>query len=132
MIRFARFAAGILACLTTCPTLAQEKHTVDKEIAMHPIGVVHSPYKEAKGTPIQGVFDAQKDEAWIELKDEYAKGLTDLDGFSHVILLYHFHLSGKEEIVGKPYLEGRTRHLRHAQPAPTQPHRAFHRQDQED
>ena len=54
MIRFARSAAGILACLTTCPTLAQEKHTVDKEIAMHPIGVVHSPYKQAKGTPIQG------------------------------------------------------------------------------
>ena len=41
----------------------------------------------------------------MELKDKYAKGLKDLDGSSHAILLYHFHLSDREEIVGKPYLE---------------------------
>ena len=77
-----------------------------KSITVEPIGVVRSPYLEAKGTPIQGVFDEKKTEAWVELKDKYAKGLKDLDGFSHAILLYHFHLSDKEEIVGKPYLEG--------------------------
>jgi tRNA (adenine37-N6)-methyltransferase len=73
-------------------------------ITMHPVGVVHSPHKEAKGTPIQGVF-SEDVEAWVELEDKYVEGLRDLDGFSHAILLYHFHLSDREEIVAKPYLE---------------------------
>lgn len=77
---------------------------MEKPITIHPIGIVHSPYTEAKGTPIQGVF-SDKAEAWVELKDRYARGLKDLDGFSHAILLYQFHLSDREEIVGKPYLE---------------------------
>jgi tRNA-Thr(GGU) m(6)t(6)A37 methyltransferase TsaA len=74
------------------------------QILMKPIGIVHSPFKESKGTPIQGVFD--KDTvAWIELEDKYVRGLKDLDTFSHAILLYHFHKSDREEIVSKPYLE---------------------------
>jgi tRNA-Thr(GGU) m(6)t(6)A37 methyltransferase TsaA len=77
-----------------------------KTIVLHPIGVIHSPYTEAKGTPIQGVL-GDKAEAWVELTDRYVNGLKDLDGFSHAILLYHFHLSDREEIVGKPYLENR-------------------------
>ena len=77
---------------------------VEKPITIHPIGIVHSPYTEAKGTPIQGVF-ADKAVAWVELKEKYVEGLKDLDGFSHAILLYHFHLSDREDIVGKPYLE---------------------------
>ena len=75
-----------------------------ERINMHSIGVVHSPYHELKGTPIQGIF-AEDVEAWVELKDQYVGGLKDLDGFSHAILLYHFHLSDREEIVAKPYLE---------------------------
>jgi tRNA (adenine37-N6)-methyltransferase len=77
---------------------------MSQPITMHSIGVIHSPYKEAKGTPIQGVF-SDKAEAWVELEDEYVRGLKDLDGFSHAILLYHFSLSDREETVGKPYLE---------------------------
>jgi tRNA (adenine37-N6)-methyltransferase len=83
---------------------AEKVSEMEKPITIHPIGTVHSPYKEAKGTPIQGVF-SDKAEAWVELKDKYTNGLKDLDGFSHAILLYHFHLSDREEIVGKPYLE---------------------------
>jgi tRNA (adenine37-N6)-methyltransferase len=77
---------------------------MNQPITMNPIGVIHSPYKEAKGTPIQGVF-SDKAEAWVELENEYVRGLKDLDGFSHAILLYHFSLSDREEIVSKPYLE---------------------------
>ncbi len=101
-----RFAFGIALCCFAQSAFAQKGNEMEKPITMHPIGVVHSPYKEAKGTPIQGVFDAKNVEAWVELKEKYAQGLKDLDGFSHAILLYHFHLSDKEEIVGKPYLEG--------------------------
>jgi tRNA-Thr(GGU) m(6)t(6)A37 methyltransferase TsaA len=77
---------------------------MDDMIAMHPIGIVRSPYVEPKGTPIQGVF-AQDAEGTVELKPEYAEGLKDLDGFSYAILIYHFHKSDKEGLVVKPYLE---------------------------
>jgi tRNA-Thr(GGU) m(6)t(6)A37 methyltransferase TsaA len=77
---------------------------VDQPIVMRPIGVIHSPYKEEKGTPIQGIFD-DRAEAWIEVKEKYVRGLKNLEGFSHAILLYHFHKSDREEIVSKPYLE---------------------------
>jgi len=74
------------------------------QIAVRPIGIIHSPYKEAKGIPIQGIFD-DKTEAWIELREEYADGLKDLDGFSHATLIYYFHQSQREEIEGRPFLE---------------------------
>jgi len=94
---------------TSGPAVSPDKRSaegdMDKPIVLQPIGVIRSPYKDAKGTPIQGVFGGEV-EAWVELKDKYVKGLKDLDGFSHAILLYHFHKSNKEEIVGKPYLEG--------------------------
>lgn len=74
------------------------------QIIMHPIGIIHSPYKEKKGIPIQGTFK-DKIEAWIELEDRYIDGLKDLDKFSHAIIIYYFHKSQKEEIEGKPFLE---------------------------
>ena len=74
------------------------------QITVQPIGIIHSPYKETKGIPIQGTFD-DKIEAWIELRHGYAGGLKDLDGFSHAILIYHFHRSHREEIEARPFLE---------------------------
>jgi len=63
-----------------------------EQIKMHPIGIIRSPYKESKDIPIQGRFKNDV-EAWIELNNEYVKGLKDLDKFSHAILLYYFHKS---------------------------------------
>jgi len=74
------------------------------KIIIHPIGIIHSPYKESKDIPIQGTFK-DKIEAWLELKDKYVKGLKDLDKFSHAIIIYYFHKSQREEIEGKPFLE---------------------------
>ena len=91
------FAAGDLGA-------AGDAGSRTESIIMHPIGIIHSPYKQAKGTPIQGIFGKEA-EAYVELKEKYVKGMKDLDGFSHAILLYQFHLSDQEEIVGKPYLE---------------------------
>jgi tRNA-Thr(GGU) m(6)t(6)A37 methyltransferase TsaA len=71
---------------------------------MHPIGKICSPYKESTDIPIQGTFKSDV-EARIELKDKYAGGLKDLDGFSHAIILYYFHKSQREQIDGKPFLE---------------------------
>ncbi len=75
-----------------------------EQIILRPIGIIHSPYKESKGIPIQGTFD-DKVEAWLELKGEYVNGLKDLDGFSHAIVIYYFHKSHREEIEGRPLLE---------------------------
>jgi tRNA-Thr(GGU) m(6)t(6)A37 methyltransferase TsaA len=75
-----------------------------KQIRIHPIGIIHSPYKENKKIPIQGRF-RNHEEAWIELENEYVKGLKDLDKFSHAILIYYFHKSNKETLIGKPFLE---------------------------
>ncbi len=74
------------------------------QIIMHPIGTIHSPYKESKDIPIQGIFKS-KVEGWIELKHKYARGLKDLNKFSHAIIIYYLHKSKKEEIEGKPFLE---------------------------
>ena len=74
------------------------------EILMHPIGIIHSPYQESRNIPIQGTFD-DKVEAWLELKDEYASGLKDLDTFSHAIIIYYFHRSHRENLEGRPFLE---------------------------
>ena len=73
-----------------------------------PIGVVRTPHVDPKGTPIQPV-GAVDIEGFIELKQEYVEGLKDLDGFSHIILLYHFHRSTKFSLKVKPYLEDKGR-----------------------
>ena len=104
---------------------------MDRPITIHPIGIVHSPYMEAKGTPIQGVF-ADKAVAWVELKEKYVEGLKDLDGFSHAILLYHFHLSDREDIVGKPYLEKENMGFSPSEFRTAQSHWVFHCEDRED
>ena len=74
------------------------------EIKYKPIGVVHSPFKEPKGTPIQ-TAGANNADGTVELFSEYAEGLKDLEGFSHIILIYHFHLSRVSSLMVKPYMD---------------------------
>lgn len=69
-----------------------------------PIGTIHSPYAEPAGVPIQGVF-AQGATGTVEVFPEYAAGLADLDGFSHIILLYCLHLSHGCALMCKPFLD---------------------------
>src|SRR4030042_3928572 len=54
---------------------------------LNPIGVIHSPYKDRKQCPPQG----REEICEIEVFEEYAQGLKDIDGFSHLILLYWLH-----------------------------------------
>jgi len=74
------------------------------EIRYKPIGILHSPFKEAKGTPIQAAA-AEDISGTVEVFPEYADGLKDIEGFSHIILIFHFHLSGQSPLIIKPYLE---------------------------
>ena len=75
-----------------------------QEIRYSPIGVIHSPFKETKGMPIQPA-GARGVAGTVEVMPEYSDGLKDLDGFSHVFLLYHFHLSQGYSLMVKPYLD---------------------------
>ena len=75
-----------------------------QEIIIKPIGIIHSPYNSESGIPIQGKFKKNV-EAFVELFPEYQAGLKDLDGFSHAILIYHFHNQKEEKLIAQPYLE---------------------------
>jgi tRNA-Thr(GGU) m(6)t(6)A37 methyltransferase TsaA len=77
-------------------------------ICYQPIGVIHSPFREPKGTPIQPAA-AKGIEGQVELFPEYEPGLRDLDGFSHIILLYHFHLAKPGPLQRKPYMDSQNR-----------------------
>jgi len=77
---------------------------MEKEIKIKPIGVIHTPYKEPKGMPIQGTFEKGVTGS-AELFPTYRQGLKDIDGFSHVILIYFFDRATEEKLVGKPFLE---------------------------
>jgi tRNA-Thr(GGU) m(6)t(6)A37 methyltransferase TsaA len=57
--------------------------------AFQPIGLVHSPFTRRDQTPIQPYRSQAVGR--VELFAEYEAGLLDLDGFSHIILLYFFH-----------------------------------------
>jgi tRNA (adenine37-N6)-methyltransferase len=74
------------------------------KIEFSPIGIIHSPYKESRGTPIQGAF-AKNEKGTVEIFTEYAEGLKDLDGFSHIILLYSFHRSRGYNLLCRPFLD---------------------------
>lgn len=81
-----------------------------QEIHYRPIGVIHSPFKEPRGAPIQPKA-AEGVKGTVELYDKFKEGLADLDGFSHVILIYHFHLSEGYTLKVKPFLDDTPRGL---------------------
>lgn len=75
-----------------------------REIAFNPIGIIHSPFKDTKGMPIQP-SGAKGITGTIVMQKEYVEGLKNLDGFSHIILIYHFHLSTGYSLIVKPFLD---------------------------
>ena len=82
-----------------------EKKRAVKEslITYKPIGIIHSEHTVQEDTPIQGIFNPSKGS--VEVFEEYAEGLKDIEKFSHLILLYHFDRSTGSEIVRKPFLD---------------------------
>jgi tRNA-Thr(GGU) m(6)t(6)A37 methyltransferase TsaA len=68
-----------------------------------PIGIVRSPFTQLERTPVQpiGVADVS---GTVVIHDEFAPGLQDLDGFSHIFLLYVFHRAKATGLRVKPYL----------------------------
>lgn len=73
-------------------------------ITYFPIGIVHSPFRFPEGTPIQATA-AKEIQARIEIFPEYSTGITDLDGFSHIIVLFHMHLAKSKSLLVTPFLD---------------------------
>ena len=74
------------------------------EINYRPIGVIHSPFTDIGGMPIQPT-GASGIRGTIEVFPEFAEGLKDLEGFSHIILLYHFHRVQGTKLVVTPFMD---------------------------
>jgi tRNA-Thr(GGU) m(6)t(6)A37 methyltransferase TsaA len=70
---------------------------------MRPIGVIHSPFTDRTQTPIQP--SRSQAVGQVEVNPEFADGLKDLDGFSHIILLYIFHQVEGYTLKVKPFLD---------------------------
>ncbi len=75
-----------------------------------PIGMIKTPFNDLKGMPIQpsGARDIQ---GTIEIHPEYEQGLRNVEGFSHIILLYHFHKSTGYDLMVTPFLDNKERGL---------------------
>ena len=73
------------------------------EFTMRPIGVIHSPFTDKSQTPIQSSIS--KAIGKIEVFSEFSDGLQDIEGFSHLYLLYVFHCSSEYTLHVKPFLD---------------------------
>ena len=73
-------------------------------IIYRPIGTIHSPFQDVEGVPIQPT-GASNIRGSVEVLPELAEGLKDLDGFSHVILVYHFHQVQQARLTVTPFLD---------------------------
>ena len=73
-------------------------------ITYRPIGIIHSPFKETVGMPIKAAA-ATGVAGSIALEPSYVEGLKDIEGFSHLILLYHLHLVREFKLTVHPYLD---------------------------
>lgn len=79
-------------------------------IEVKPIGIIHTPFEDLQGMPIQPA-GAAGIRGTVEVFEQYQGGLKDLDGFSHIILLYLFHRSRGFKLEVVPFLDTHPRGL---------------------
>jgi len=77
---------------------------LDETVACRPIGVLHSEHTVAAETPIQPAY-AKGCRGRVEVFPEFAEGLADLDGFSHIYIIYHFHQAPAPKLKVRPFLQ---------------------------
>ena len=71
-----------------------------------PVGYVRSPYKNAQQVP-KGLGARHEAEGVLEILPELEAGLTDIEGFSHLIVLWVFDRSEGFELLGTPPSDNR-------------------------
>lgn len=77
-------------------------------MTLEPIGTIHTPYTSLEQMPIQpkGAADVI---GTLVIHALYKEGLKDLDGFSHVYILYHFHKATRSELLVTPFMDTEVR-----------------------
>ncbi len=88
-------------------------------ITLDPIGIIHTPHEQPDGMPIQPV-GATCVRGEIVIREAYTDGLKDLDGFSHIYLIYIFHRMDQHKLLVKPFLDNTLRGV-YATRAPSRP-----------
>jgi len=88
-------------------------------LRLKPIGVIRSPFKKIEGMPIQTAF-SKTGHGTVELLPEFTEGLQDLEGFSHIMLIYQFHKSKGYRLLCRPFLDEEQRGI-FATRAPARP-----------
>jgi len=73
-------------------------------IKLNPIGIIHSPFKKPLGVPIQP-SGAKGIDGSVEVFAEFLEGLKDIEGFSHIILIYYFHLAKRASLSVIPFMD---------------------------
>lgn len=73
---------------------------------LKPIGFVRSPYSETSQIP-RGLGAKHDTEGELEVLSEFEPGLTDIEGFSHLYVIWAFDRSEGFELFGKPPCDDR-------------------------
>src|SRR5574338_1619799 len=84
---------------------------MSNDVVMRPVGYVRSPYSETAQVP-KGFGARHEAEGTIEILPEYELVLTDIEGFSHLYIIWVFDRSDSFELIGVP-------------PTDTKPHGVF-------
>ena len=84
--------------------MSKHRHSDIDQVAFDPIGYVRCAHREADRTPIQPVY-SRGCRGRIELFPQYRQALDDLDGFSHIFVIYHFHKAGPATMKVVPFLD---------------------------
>ena len=92
----------------------------NSELVLRPIGMIHSPFKEQAGTPIQPGWGEKRGEGEIELFEEFAEGLADLEGFERIWLIFCFDRAATAKLKVVPYRDTKERGV-FATRAPSRP-----------
>ena len=87
----------------------------------NPIGIIHSPFRDAQGTPIQP-RGAEGVRGEVEVFPEFMAGLKDLEGFERIWLIYQFDRAIEHHsLIVRPYLDATDSHGVFATRAPARP-----------
>jgi tRNA-Thr(GGU) m(6)t(6)A37 methyltransferase TsaA len=89
-------------------------------IRMRPIGVVRSPYRETAEIP-KGPRAEHRAEGTLEILPELEDGLQDIEGFSHLFVLWAFHRAEGHDLVAKVPLDDQAPHGVFATRSPRRP-----------
>jgi tRNA-Thr(GGU) m(6)t(6)A37 methyltransferase TsaA len=73
---------------------------------MQPIGYVRSPYKDAEAIP-KGLGAKHEAEGILELLPEFEPGLADIEGFSHLYVIWVFDRAGECSLTATPPSDNR-------------------------